>query len=534
MAVITLVTYRGRNDDGNETTATWKAAQNVTWIQAKDANFRIRFEHQNDTGAVNNLDIQLQYNHNGAGWNNVTGASTVVRSTASANLADAANLTDQLTNGTGTFIGATGFDEVNGICGGTAMDVVSNGHFETEFCIQVRSADVTDGDEVELRTINSDTGLVWGAYNVVAKLFVTFQLASGVASAEGVGTPSSVGASIAEAVSTAAGIGAATATGESIATAVGSAAGVGTPSGISPALEAVPHKGLWRFTFLASQPIIWRFDPIAQAEATEAVGSAAGTATVSAVGSSIAEAVVSASGTGAATGIGASTAEAVASASGTGAASGVGASTAEAVGSASGTGVASGVGASIAEAVASSSGTGTATADATSEGSGTASASGVGAAAAVGASIAEAVASANGTGTASGIGAVIVEAAASASGVGTADATSLNVAAAIGSAEGTSTVNAVGASIAEAVGSAAGTSTTTGSGPAIEQEGIATAAGTSTANAVAVNIGDVNVITIAAGTITAGQSGLRNVTGVQPDTETEQGQSEIINLQWAA
>jgi hypothetical protein len=171
---VTLVAYRGRNDDGNETTATWKRAQNLDWVQAKDTNFRVRFLHQNDaSGAVNNLDIQLQYQRNGGGYNNVTGSSNVVRSSASPNLADAANLTSQLTGGSGTFQGATGFDEVNGICGGNSMDVANSGQFETEFCVQVRSADVVDGDVIELRTINSDTGLAWGTYTVVARLNVT-------------------------------------------------------------------------------------------------------------------------------------------------------------------------------------------------------------------------------------------------------------------------------------------------------------------------------------------------------------------------
>jgi len=36
--------WRGRNDDGDETTATWKAAEDVPWSQAVDVNFRIRWQ----------------------------------------------------------------------------------------------------------------------------------------------------------------------------------------------------------------------------------------------------------------------------------------------------------------------------------------------------------------------------------------------------------------------------------------------------------------------------------------------------------
>jgi hypothetical protein len=173
---VTLVAYRGRNDDGNETTATWKRAQDVPWIQTKDVNLRVRFlQQKTDAGALNNLDIQLQYSHNGGAFTSVTATSNVVRSSASANLADAANLTQQLTGGTGTFQGATGFDEVNGICGGNSMDIAGSGNFETEFCVQVRSADVADGDTIQLRTINSDTGNPWDVYSATAELYVTFQ-----------------------------------------------------------------------------------------------------------------------------------------------------------------------------------------------------------------------------------------------------------------------------------------------------------------------------------------------------------------------
>lgn len=163
----TVIHARGRNDDGSESTATWKAPEDQDWTQAVDQNFRVRFSVQNDTAAINNLDVQLQYNLNGAGWVNVTGTSNVVRSSASANVADAANLTQQLTAGTGAFEGATAFDEVNGICGGASYDIAATEHFEHEFCCQLRSADVVRGDKIQLRTINSDTGTPWTTYNVI-------------------------------------------------------------------------------------------------------------------------------------------------------------------------------------------------------------------------------------------------------------------------------------------------------------------------------------------------------------------------------
>lgn len=164
--------FRGRNDDGNETTATWQANQNVAWLQNVDVNFRVRLEVQETAGCAktNFTTIQLQYNLAGAGWVNVTATSNVVRSSASPNLADGANTTDQLTVGTGTFVGGGGFDEVNGIAGNTNMDISASGHFEVEYCCQLRSADVVAGQVVELRVTDGGTG--FAAYDATASLSV--------------------------------------------------------------------------------------------------------------------------------------------------------------------------------------------------------------------------------------------------------------------------------------------------------------------------------------------------------------------------
>jgi hypothetical protein len=159
-----LKAWRGRNDDGTEITATWKAAQNVSWTQLVNTNFRIRFLHQQSVALLNNLDVQLQYSLDNSVWVNVTASSLVIRSSASANVTDAANLTAQMTGGTGTFIGATAFDEVNGICGGNSLDVTATGNFETEFSVQLRGADTTNGQTVYLRTINSDTSAAWETF----------------------------------------------------------------------------------------------------------------------------------------------------------------------------------------------------------------------------------------------------------------------------------------------------------------------------------------------------------------------------------
>ncbi len=197
-----LIAYRFRNDDGTQLTASWKAAQNVAVLQQVDQNFRIRFLHQQSAAPISNLDIRLQYNKNAAGWVNVSATSLVVRSSLSPNVTDQSNLTSQLTGGTGTFQGATGFDEGNGICGGNSMDILTTGQFETEFCCQLRGADVVDGDTIQLRTINNDTATAWQTYTVVAEMTAMELTGVGITSVVGAAAFTGAGARLGLAILT--------------------------------------------------------------------------------------------------------------------------------------------------------------------------------------------------------------------------------------------------------------------------------------------------------------------------------------------
>jgi len=163
-AKYTQSSFRGRNDDGSETTATWKAAANFNWQQAPDENFRVRFLIEETADEVDsNVEFQLQYNLNVAGWNNVTGASSVVQASASANLTDGADTTEQL-NGPGSFLTLNdGIDEANGIAGGVDLDFSStvNQEVELEYSLQIVGTDVVDFDLIQLRVIvSTGTGAV--------------------------------------------------------------------------------------------------------------------------------------------------------------------------------------------------------------------------------------------------------------------------------------------------------------------------------------------------------------------------------------
>lgn len=149
--------FRGRDDDGSESVATWKAAANTNWTQEVDENFRVRFLIQETAGgSENNVQPQLQYNLNAAGWTSVTGASSVVKASLSDNFADDDNTTQQI--GAGTFITPnSGMDEDNGLAGENMdIDFAGNDEVEVEYCCQIVGADVNDADTVELRVVRNN------------------------------------------------------------------------------------------------------------------------------------------------------------------------------------------------------------------------------------------------------------------------------------------------------------------------------------------------------------------------------------------
>lgn len=157
-AVLDQAHYRGRNDDGDETTATWKAADDTPWTQAVDANFRVRFSIDETVGVTpQDENYQLQYNLNSAGWNNVDAASSVVRTVTSPNVPNSTPTTRQLTAPPGSFK-AGEVDTNNGLAG--AGEITGGDFTEHEYCAQVRSVDVVDADSIQLRLIGAIEGVL--------------------------------------------------------------------------------------------------------------------------------------------------------------------------------------------------------------------------------------------------------------------------------------------------------------------------------------------------------------------------------------
>jgi hypothetical protein len=153
---INQASYRFRNDDGSESTATWKAAENakleITSIAA-DIPFRLRVMVQETGGETGTSSFKLQRSVNGGAYADITTTSTYVRVRASANVTDGAATTNQI-GGTGTFNGGQFRETITA----STVNHTASGHSEHEYSCILRSADYALGDNVKFRLIRTESG----------------------------------------------------------------------------------------------------------------------------------------------------------------------------------------------------------------------------------------------------------------------------------------------------------------------------------------------------------------------------------------
>jgi hypothetical protein len=149
------VTQRGRNDDGTQASATWKAAAGTGWSQPLGSTFRVRHLIRSENGATS-TDWQAFYSHNGGAWTPVTGTSSPVRAVATDFLTDGAATTQQL--GSGSFVAGT-VDEGGGFFGTTSLG--ANQETELEGAYQVLAAGAAVGDTVRVRLHRGN----WAAFD---------------------------------------------------------------------------------------------------------------------------------------------------------------------------------------------------------------------------------------------------------------------------------------------------------------------------------------------------------------------------------
>lgn len=160
--------FRARNDDGSESAATWKAVVNTNWNQTPDENFRIRFLIKELFGGDTGVGFKVQYNKLSGGWNDVTTSSSNVKMSASANLTEGNNTTQQI--GGGTYLtNNSGQEDGDGTT--PYAGSYKNKEWELEFCCQVIDADTADTDTIQLRVVDSG-GMALNGYTNTPTLTV--------------------------------------------------------------------------------------------------------------------------------------------------------------------------------------------------------------------------------------------------------------------------------------------------------------------------------------------------------------------------
>jgi hypothetical protein len=144
--------FRGRNDDGSQSGATWKAALNTNWSQNVDEAFRVRvIIEETAGGSANNYSYTLQYNLNSGGWVSV-GVTGAIHSVASSFVSDATATTQQISSG--AFV-AGEFDSDSG-----ASNIsLESQKTEMEYSLIIDGALVSNGDQIQIRATNSGTAL---------------------------------------------------------------------------------------------------------------------------------------------------------------------------------------------------------------------------------------------------------------------------------------------------------------------------------------------------------------------------------------
>ena len=165
------VAFRVRDDDGNETTATWLAGESCNYegiLPLK--NYRLRFT-LNSTGTTTASDgFHLWYSQNGVAYTRVgTGAGTAVNSSLSSNFADGDNTTRQLTLFQTFDTTNLGMDE-DGLI--TSQSITKAYSYEFEFCIQFAALGSVNrpGDTFDFRIYLDDGVTPINTYTVTPRL----------------------------------------------------------------------------------------------------------------------------------------------------------------------------------------------------------------------------------------------------------------------------------------------------------------------------------------------------------------------------
>ena len=152
----TQVAFRLRNDDGNETAASWVANQNTNASLFAGQNYRARFLIDETASRAWTSKTWNLYVSKNAGAYAAIASGQAINYALSGNFAQAADTTSQLTGGSGTFV-----TDNNGMCEseGATNSGTAGYYFEVEFCFQIDAAQAATGDILDLRVYDGTTAL---------------------------------------------------------------------------------------------------------------------------------------------------------------------------------------------------------------------------------------------------------------------------------------------------------------------------------------------------------------------------------------
>ncbi len=139
------------------TPITGAAHEAYALVGSEDTSFEITLDTDyciilkvGNTGDMSSAgDFQLQYNVDGAGWNDVNATSSNVRSAASGDTEDATSTTERLGTSAETFQTSV-LDEVEGLIG---TNLGGHDEYEFYFAINFRSAELGGGESIEFRLL---------------------------------------------------------------------------------------------------------------------------------------------------------------------------------------------------------------------------------------------------------------------------------------------------------------------------------------------------------------------------------------------
>jgi len=178
----TQAVFRGRNDDGSQTSATWIASADTNFTQIVNTTFRLRFRvQQTVTSANTNLskNFKLRFSDGGAytdiGAQDTT--ATKVRYVDSSNITDNEATTNQLGSGTGSFI-AGDVDE-NNDTGTITFTSGAASYTEVEFVIEIYGPLVTNADTLSFRVYETND-TVLNTYTVTPTITVRKNISAAV------------------------------------------------------------------------------------------------------------------------------------------------------------------------------------------------------------------------------------------------------------------------------------------------------------------------------------------------------------------